>query len=326
MSRLLLLFLFVLCFPYATEAKVPAYSVDEHGVHIEGVDGTNPVIYDNDWWNDVFDSYYVWAQAHLGAADLRGNIITRDMWDHPNYLYPMQRCVEDCNNAIKTARSAGWENIPNPVLGAEAVLHPPESLKIEETKFTPNAGSRLIVSEANQASKEKPLVIIAGGPLTTVAIALLDDPTISDKMIVFNLTTTDYGYNGKDGWSAFIVAKRGQLVEWGGGDFWDKNSVFRPEHFDPLPGSPVTKFMKEFIRTDLGAANQMGDGAALVWMYDNGCWTGVEERGAQFKAPAAQYRNNGGQDVLVIPKQNTGLNKTRKEFLRVLGHTKLYKN
>ncbi len=321
----LLLVLTALLMVSSANAKVPVYTVDKDGVHIAGIDGNNPVIYDNDWWNDVFDSYYVFAQAHLGAADLRGNIISRDMWEHPNYLYPMQRCIDDCNKAVKRARSNRWKNIPDPVIGADKALYPPDSLKIDDTEFSPNAGSRLIVREAHKASKEKPLVVIVGGPQTTVATALLDDPTIAEKMVVFNLSTTDYGYNGKDGWSAYIVAKKGQYVEWGGGKFWDKNSVFRPEHFGPLADSPVTKFMKDFIRTNLGAANQMGDGAALVWMYDNRCWTGVEERGALYQAPAAQYRANGGKDVLVIPKEKTDLTNTREEFLRVLNNPKLYK-
>jgi hypothetical protein len=314
----------LLCITNFVYAKAPDYTVNKNSVSIVGIDGSNPIIYDNDWWNDVFDSYYIWAQSHLGKANLRGNIISRDMWEHPNYLYPMKRCMDDCNKAIKTARSAGWNNIPQPTLGADTALKPPNNKKIEDTEYSLNPGSQLIIKEANAASEEKPLVVISGGPLTSVAIALLEAPEIANKMIVFNLSTTDYGYNGKDGWSAYVVAKRGQYVEWGGGKFWDKNSVFQPEHFDPLPNNPVTKFMKNFIRTNLGAANQMGDGAPLVWMYDNSCWTGAETHGAQFIGPAVQYRKNGENDVLVIPKEKTDLNKTRKEFLRVLGNSKLY--
>ncbi|MBZ0255093.1 hypothetical protein K8I31_03465, partial [bacterium] len=113
MIRSFLLFLLlVLSLPSPLSAKVPHYSVDEGGVHIKGIDGSNPIIYDNDWWNDVFDSYYVWAQVQNGAADLKGNIVSRDMWEHPNYLYSMKQCIDDCEKALQTARSAGWKKLP----------------------------------------------------------------------------------------------------------------------------------------------------------------------------------------------------------------------
>jgi hypothetical protein len=59
-----------------------------------------------------------------------------------------------------------------------------------------------------------------------------------------------------------IVAKKTRSVDWGGGEFWDKDSVFRAEQFDPLPDNPLTADKKRFIRTDLGRANQLGDGIA----------------------------------------------------------------
>lgn len=324
MVRLLLsFFLLVLFLPSQLSAKVPEYSVDEGGVHIKGIDGSNSIIYDNDWWNDVFDSYYVWAQVQCGAADLKGNIVSRDMWEHPNYLYSMQKCIDDCEKALQTARSAGWKNIPDPTQGADQALQKPKSDKIEDTQFVSSPGSRLIIQEAKAATKEKPLVVVSGGPLTTVAIALLENPSIAENMVVFNILTADYGYNGKDGWSAYIVAKNAYYVEWGDGKFWEKNSVFQPEHFETLPDNPVSKFIQTFIRTNLGAANQMGDGAPLVWMFDNHCWKNAVVKGAVFNPPAVRYLKNENKDVLVIPRDETDLKKTRKEFLRVLSDPNL---
>ncbi|MCL4788903.1 MAG: hypothetical protein KJ070_19260 [Verrucomicrobia bacterium] len=62
-------------------AVVPEHSVENGSVRLAGVGPNNPIIYDNDWWFDVFDNNYLWAQASLGAAHLRGNIVSRDMWD-----------------------------------------------------------------------------------------------------------------------------------------------------------------------------------------------------------------------------------------------------
>ncbi|MBN8417620.1 MAG: hypothetical protein J0L73_01745 [Verrucomicrobia bacterium] len=81
-------------------------------------------------------------------------------------------------------------------------------------------------TEARKATPEKPLLLICGGPLTTAANALLLAPDIASRIIVFNILVTHYGYNGKDGWAAYIVAKQTRYVDWGGRGrgFWDRNS------------------------------------------------------------------------------------------------------
>jgi hypothetical protein len=308
-------------------AEVPGFSVSEDGVHIQGIDGTSPILYDNDWWFDVFDNNYLWAQASLGNANLRGNIVSRDMWDwQKGYHYSMERSWQDAEKALKLARDSGLKNIPDLTRGADQVLKRPASGRIEDTVPHPNPGSRLIVAEAGKASPERPLLVIAGGPQTTVANALLTNPEIAPNLVVFNLTVTG-GYNGKDGWSAYIVAQRTRSVDWGGGEFWDKDSVFLAEHFDGLPENPFTADMKRFIRTDLGRANQLGDGAPLVWLFQPGCWTGAEVRRAVFRDPYLRYtttETGGRGDVLVIPKAKTDLKASREEFFRVMRNPALF--
>ena len=85
----------------------------------------------------------------------------------------------------------------------------------------PAARSPGLSTLARKASPNKPLIVIAGGALTTVANALLFDPEIGPNMVVFGLTVSYYGYNGKDGWSAYVVAKRTRLVEWATKMFWE---------------------------------------------------------------------------------------------------------
>ena len=53
-------------------AEVPQHSIVDGEVRLDGVGPDNPIIYDNDWWYDVFDNNYLWAQASLGKANLRG--------------------------------------------------------------------------------------------------------------------------------------------------------------------------------------------------------------------------------------------------------------
>lgn len=311
-----------------TVAKVPEFQVKENAVHLAGVGPDNPILYDNDWWFDVFDNNYLWAQAHLGHANLRGNIVSRDMWDWENgYLYSFDKSWEDAEKALRLARDSGLKNIPELTRGSDRVLTRPASGRIEDTVAHPTDGSRLIVQEAGKASPEKPLLIIVGGPQTTVANALLTHPEIAPNLVVFNLMVSNYGYNGKDGWAAYIVAKQTRYVDWGGGVFWDRDSVFRAEHFDVLPDNPFTEDMKRFIRTDLGRANQLGDGAPLVWLFQPKCWTGAEVRRANFEGRALVFRPvppDETGDVLVIPKASTDLKASREEFFRVLTDPRLF--
>lgn len=327
MKRLLL----VLLLSGATSpswAGLPAYTVDNGAVRLAGVGPDNPIIYDNDWWFDVFDNNYLWAQASLGHATLRGNIVSRDMWDwEKGYHYSFEQSWQDAEKALKLARDSGLKHLPDLTRGSDRVLVRPESGRIEDTVPEPTAGSRLIVAEAKQASPAKPLLIIAGGPQTTIANALLTNPEIAPNLVVFNLTVSNYGYNGKDGWAAYVVAQRTRYVDWGGGQFWDRDAVFRAEHFDGLPDNPFTADMKRFIRTDLGRANQLGDGAPLVWLFQPKCWTHAEVRRAEFEGRALVFRPvpPGEQgDVLVIPKAATDLNASREEFFRVLNNPGLF--
>ena len=129
------------------------------------------------------------------------------------------------------------------------------------------------------------------------------------------------------GLSAYVVAKRARSVDWGGGEFWDKDSVFRAEHFGALPENPFTSDMKRFIKTDLGRANQLGDGAPLVWLFQPKCWKDVEVRKAEFVGSFMRYaaspKGESG-DVLVIPKLATDLTACREEFFRVLKSPELF--
>jgi hypothetical protein len=311
-------------------ARAPAFHLVTNAVHLEGVGPDNPIIYDNDWWSDVFDKDYLFARASLGTIRLQGLIVTRDMWDwQKGYLYTFEQCWEDARKAIDRARAAGLRNIPEPVRGADRALQPPASRRIHETVPQASPGTRLIIEAARRATPQKPLLIICGGPLTTVANALLVDPDIADRILVFNLTVNG-GYNGKDAWAVYIVCKLARYVDWGGGAFWDRDSVFRPADFDPLPDNPMTREMKRFIRTDLGRANQLGDGAPLVWLFQPSCWRRAEPRRAVYVEGTYPFvgfdpvSDPQQADLLVIPKDATDIPACRQEFLRVLMDPQLF--
>ena len=319
---------FFACMPSSTYAISPEFVVEKGSVRLVGVGPNNPIVYDNDWWFDVFDNNYLWAQASLGQADLRGNIVSRDMWDwQKGYHYEMEQCVRDAQEALDLARLAGLKSIPDLTIGADRVLMRPESGRIEDTRFTPSDGSRLIVREALRATPAKPLLVVSGGPLTTVANAILAKPEIAPNLVVFNLTVSSNGYNGKDSWSAYVVAKRTRLVDWATGSFWDKNSVFTKSDFDVLPKNPFCEDMRRLIRSNLGQANQLGDGAPLVWLWQNRCWSGARRRAAVWRINVVVFEETDSLeegDVLEIPKQSTRLDECSAEFFRVLTHRGLF--
>ena len=310
------------------QAIVPEHEVRDGGVYLKGVGPDNPIIYDNDWWFDVFDNNYLWAQVSLGRANLRGNIVSRDMWDwEKGYLYPMQSCLDDGAKALKLARDSGLKNIPDLTCGADEVLRAPASGLIDDTIVKQSPGSDLIITEARKATPDKPLVIISGGPLTTIASALILAPDIADRIVVFNVLVSHYGYNGKDGWSGYIVAKKSRYVDWGGRDFWEKNSVFNAKDFESLPKNAFCEDMRRLIKDNLGQANQIGDGAPLVWLFNPKCWTGVEVQRAEYKGKAVEFspvpsRDPG--DLLMIPRAKTDLKQCHDEFFRVLRDTSLF--
>ena len=321
MNRFLTIVALAILTGFCSSARAPSFAIRNHTVVIDGVTSNNPVLYDNDWWTDVFDNKYLWARASLGLINLQGQIVTRDMWNwQQGYLYTMEQCRNDARNALRQARLAGLRNLPEPVPGADRVLRPPPSGRIEDTQPLESHGSRLIIEQARKAQPHQPLLLICGGPLTTVANALLLAPDIADRIVVFNLTVSDGGYNGKDAWSAYIVCKRTRYVDWGGGAFWDRDSIFEPAHFDVLPDNPLTREMKRFIRSDLGRANQLGDGAPLVWLFDPACWKRAELRSAAFRDGILRFEpcsRSDEADLLVIPKDATDLSACRREFFRV---------
>lgn len=313
--------------PMQIFGMAPEFEVSEDGVRIEGVNRSNPIIYDNDWWFDVFDNNYLWSQASLGEIHLRGHIVSRDMWEWKNgYTYSMEQCIQDARKAIDRARESGIMHVPRLRIGSSQALIRPESGKIEETISVQSEGSQLIVREAMKAHPDAPLIIVAGGPMTTVANALLTNPEIADRLIVFNLTVSG-GYNGKDAWAVYVVLKKTRYVDWGGGDFWDKDSVFKAEDFHSLPDNSFTSEMKDFIKTDLGRANQLGDGAPLVWLSNHACWKNAEYRSAVWNGSSVQFnqlKSGESPDLIVIPKSATDLVASRNEFFRVLGHPELF--
>lgn len=262
-------------------------AAEVNGLEILGVGRDNPLIYDNDWWFDTPDKNYLWAKASLGQANLRGNIVTRDLWDwQKGYLYELQQGMEDAAKSIGIARRSGVKGIPDAVRGCDRVFERPVSGYIRDTKIVPSQGSELIVAEARKATPDKPLVVFVGGPLNTVANAYLMDPSIADRMVVF--MTDLCGYNGKDPWANHIVATRCKLVNYGAHIWWPQRPeppVMPLERFAELPRNEMTAdlyrmakwFWDRSTKKDKPDRDDgFADGAPIFYFFNHRTWLGVQ--------------------------------------------------
>jgi len=93
------------------------------------------------------------------------------------------------------------------------------------------------------------------------------------------------------------------------------------------PKNPFCDDMRRLIQGNLGQANQLGDGAPLVWLFDPKCWSGVEIHRADFKGKAVEFtlaKQGDTGDVLVISKANTDMKECATEFFRVLRDPALF--
>lgn len=292
----------------AAHGVPPEFEVSPQGLELARVTSDCPIVYDNDWWKDVPDAAYLWAKASLGEADLRANVVSRDMWGwRDGYTYKLEQSMEDARSLLEAARKSGLTNIPEPIAGANEALVRPESGKIEDTRFTRSPGSDLIVAEANKATSAKPLLVFAGGPCTTVATAYLTDPSIADRVIVFQI---DGGaYNAKDSWSWEIAKQRLPFANWARGYFWGEWSNWKPDRFQELPNNPLGDVLRKYSSSDLGKANQWGDGAWIFHTFDHRCLT-----------KAVDYDGV----AITVPREGTNVQAMEEEFFDTMKNPAVY--
>jgi hypothetical protein len=250
----------------AKEAKL-SFRIDSGAVRITGLDSTNPVIFDNERWDNGPDDEYIWAKASAGSLDLRGNIVTRDFHTGTGMDGQLRRARQE----LWEARMAGFANLPEITLGATAKLAWPDSGFLEDIPSMPSAGSELIVAEARKATPEKPLLVVVGGPLTTVANAYLTDPSIAPRMIVAGTFT--YGMQPEDTVANYLVARKCRFLQWARDYVWagkTDTSLIR--------GIPPT-LMGERVRAFLFANAKslpFGDIAPVVYLFHPQVWKSAD--------------------------------------------------
>ena len=180
-----------------------------------------PVIFDNDDPRDCYSDEFMMAAASLGEIDCKG-IITTSSHDPYNSHVPEKEMDDFHPEKLRNrdlAAQSGLKRLPEFFCGVKGNLEQPASGKPEDTRPIDTPGSRRIMEVARGCTPEKPLVILVGGPVSTVVDAWLLDKSIADKMIVaFHEFSDDYAINGynswADGWASVTAFQKLRMVRY----------------------------------------------------------------------------------------------------------------
>ena len=102
-------------------------------------------------------------------------VLSKDQWDHGRQFKVKDGSAE-FESDLAIVRRSGLRNVPQVTIGADKLSGAAGERHDRGDKPVSSAGTDLIVREARKASPKKPLVVIVGGPLCTVASAYLTDP------------------------------------------------------------------------------------------------------------------------------------------------------
>jgi len=250
----------------AKEAKL-TFHTDSGAVRIDGLDSTNPVIFDNEKWDNGPDNEYVWSKASAGSLNLRGAIVTRDF----HYGSAMDAQLRKARQELWEARAAGFINLPDMIPGATAKLSWPDSGYLENIVPAPSAGSELIVAEARKATPEKPLLVVVGGPLTTVANAWLTDPSIAPRMIVAGIYT--YSMQPEDTVANYLVARKCRFVQWGRGYVWGGQAD--TSQIRSIPSTLMGERLRNYLFQNTKSL-PFGDIAPVAFLFNPTVWKSAD--------------------------------------------------
>jgi hypothetical protein len=211
------------------------------GLYIQGVtvpDGepiTNPMIYDNDVYDDVFDDELALAMASSGRMNLVGLIVTPVLTDFWGFSKPEWKQTAFDLHRLAVASGMDMSRIPDITIGTEARS---EKDGIDKDSAGARLYVRLIQDQFKKAPK-KPLIISIGGQGATLASAFKLDPTIAERCIVYY--TDIRVYNGHYRWASELIAANFRVVSWGDDNWWIAKKGQNEWRVLPRPDNPEGK-------------------------------------------------------------------------------------
>ncbi len=207
-----------------------------HGVTVkEGKKVNNPVIYDNDVYDDVFEDEWMYAMASLKKMKIAALIVTpvlTDGWvfSHPDWI---ETAYESRNNALRSGIKEKY--LPQITIGTVA-----PSEKEGERKLSDGAHLYVkIINEQYKKNPDRPVIINIGGQAATLASAYCIDPSIVDKCIVYY--TDVRVYNGHYEWASKLVAKNFRVISWGQDNWWRGKRAQNEWNVLPRPANALAR-------------------------------------------------------------------------------------
>ena len=298
-----------------------AFQVTSSGLQINGLDSTNPVIIENGTFISPVDGAYLWAKASMGHLDLRGTIVSygADTGDAA-----IRSNLANCGRLMKLARNSGMRMGPAPVAGARRKLERPRSGNLMDILPDSSEGCRLLIREARKATPAKPLVLISGANLTTAAQALLRDPSIADRMVVFGANNGNL--NKDDSLALAVVSKKGRFVEWARDYYWANDLPREPDSAFPTHrlGLSLKWYFAPLAVHASWAYSFFADFGPATFLFRPQVWK--DARTANLKAPplVADLSVPAPYDFVDIPEAATDWNAIKDEFFSALNDPAAY--
>ncbi|MBQ2786926.1 MAG: hypothetical protein IJF00_03075 [Bacteroidaceae bacterium] len=207
-----------------------------HGVTVkEGKKVNNPIIYDNDVYDDVFEDEWMYAMASLKKMKIAALIVTPVLTDGWVFLHPdwIKTAYESRDSALRSGIKEKY--LPQITVGTEA-----ESEKAGERKLSDGAHLYVkIINEQYKKNPDRPVIINIGGQAATLASAYCIDPSIVDKCIVYY--TDVRVYNGHYEWASKLVAKNFRVVSWGDDNWWRGKRAQNEWNVLPRPANALAR-------------------------------------------------------------------------------------
>ncbi len=272
--------------PTAQALELERAEAEGH-VTFTAVTADNPLLLDTTGCAASAQCAFLLAKVHLGEADLRGLVASRDLsaCGGGECASTLDAAFAEVTGYLDMLSGYGLRNLPVVTRGADAPLVRPDSGQVADTAATPTAGSELIVAEARRASVQRPLLVVSAWPPTSVATAYLADPSIADRVVVALQPPPAAGASGETGqpggsWAADIVTDRFRTI------------LSAPPTPPPAPGDPfVARIEAELppgplrdallARTEIAAEGDLvGDAAFAMLLYSPETWRAVGQAGS----------------------------------------------
>lgn len=169
------------------------------------------VIIDNDFAGDP-DGLFALAQlVKSPSVDLRA-VVCSHLHKDENWVKPGKPSASTAKESVQALLKTMGHKLSCPiVVGSETALS-------DTTQNVESAATDIIIKEARQCSKDKPLYVLCGGGLTEMASAWLRDRSISERIVLVWIGGAEYpgilpppGIKGQE-YNTTIDVKAAQVV------------------------------------------------------------------------------------------------------------------